>query len=131
MLKFAGEGCGELRLSRRVGAGDDGQRPIEFPHDLVAPGSEAGPEFGGGQRHPRRPVRVLHPVGDIPGDAQEAPGVERVAAPGEGVRFGDEDLEQLVIRQVDGGLGEGGAEAAQVSRGLDEGQGLTLRRGRL
>ena len=54
-----------------------------------------------------------------------------VSGPGEGVRFGHEDVEQLVVGQVDGRLGEGGAEAAQVSGGLDEGQGLALGRGRL
>ena len=81
MLEFAGQRGGELRLPRQVGPGHDGEGPVEFPHDVVPAGGEAGSELGGGQRHPRGRLRVLHPVGDVAGDPQQTPGVEGASGP--------------------------------------------------
>lgn len=122
MLELSGQRRGELGFARWVGAGDDREGLVELGHDLVPGGSEAGPELGRGQRHLGSPAGVAGAISDVSGRAQQAPGVQGASGAGQGVGLGHEHVDELVVRDVDGGFGDGGAQPAEVGGGFPEGQ---------
>ena len=96
---------------------------VELTNRLVAPGRELCPESGRGQRDAGGARRVSDSVRQIPGQAEQAAGVDRLAGASECIRLGEQDVDQVAVVDGDGSVGDRRAQTAQVGSGLPERKG--------
>jgi len=126
VLKLAGQRGAEACLPDVVDAAHDVERLIEGAHDFITSHCESGAELGGGQGNAGDALGVVGPGRDVRGVAKQLAGVDSAARPCAGIGLGNQDVDELRVVEVDGGLGDGRSQASEVVGGLGKGERLAV-----